>query len=66
MFVFRVLGLLGWFRSVWDQRMEVKLHNDRDYECRYWWGDRGGYLLSQEKCPICRACESAASPGSGA
>lgn len=30
------------------------LHNDRDYECKYWWGDRGGYDYRHQYCPICR------------
>lgn len=35
------------------RRRERKLHNDRDYGCRYWWGDRGGYDLANERCLIC-------------
>ena len=31
-------------------------HNDRDYDCRYWWGDRSGSAVGvmNERCAICR------------
>jgi hypothetical protein len=29
-------------------------HNDRDYYCKFWWGDRGGYNYQLERCYICR------------
>jgi hypothetical protein len=35
------------------RRKERSLHNDRDFECRYWWGDRGGYNFRQMRCLIC-------------
>lgn len=37
-------------RSYWKWR---RRHNDRDHRCTYWWGDRGGYDLRAERCPIC-------------
>lgn len=39
---------LNWFRG------ERHLHNARDYNCIYWWGDRGGYVLDHERCGVCR------------
>jgi hypothetical protein len=39
-------------------RRERATHNDRDYECRYWWGDRGGYDLHREVCTVCRAAKA--------
>jgi hypothetical protein len=41
------------FRKARQRRAERRLHNDRDYACHYWWGDRGGYDLRAERCPIC-------------
>ena len=35
------------------RRRERRLHDDRDLECRYWWGDRSGYDIHGVKCPIC-------------
>lgn len=35
------------------RRKERRLHNDRDYECKHWWGDRGGYAHNKERCNIC-------------
>jgi len=40
---------MGWLQ----RRRERRLHNDRDYECKFWWGDRGGYDLHSQRCPIC-------------
>jgi hypothetical protein len=28
-------------------------HNDRDYQCIEWWGDRSGYDIRWERCLIC-------------
>lgn len=36
-----------------ERRRERRLHDDRDYDCRYWWGDRGGYDLNAVRCLIC-------------
>lgn len=36
------------------ERADRRAHNDRDFECVYWWGDRGGYSSAAEKCAICR------------
>lgn len=33
-------------------------HNDRDCGCRYWWGDRRGYDIRAERCPICNPKEN--------
>lgn len=43
----------NWMRAIRAERRERKLHNDRDVKCRYWWGDRGGYLLTGERCYFC-------------
>jgi hypothetical protein len=32
-------------------------HNDKDFQCKYWWGDRGGYDLNRERCTICNPKE---------
>lgn len=40
---------MGWLA----RRRERQDHNDRDVNCKYWWGDRGGYDLRAEVCPIC-------------
>lgn len=34
----------------WSAR---RMHNDRDYDCYYWWGDRGGYDLASQRCIVC-------------
>lgn len=36
-------------------RAERAAHNDRDYACRFWWGDRNGSAVgvANERCPIC-------------
>ena len=54
-----------WWRFL--RRREVRrMHNDRDYECRYWWGDRGGYLFAAERCPLCNpVISSAVGKGAG-
>lgn len=41
--------------TIWKRRTRPRRrdHNDRDYACEYWWGDRGGYELAAERCPIC-------------
>ena len=36
-----------------ERRRERRRHDDRDYACRYWWGDRGGYDLSSVRCAVC-------------
>lgn len=43
---------MGWLA----RRAERRKHNDRDFFCRYWWGDRSGSLvgLDKETCTICR------------
>lgn len=43
----------GWLKRRRLARRRRAMHNDRDYFCRYWWGDRGGYKLSEERCLIC-------------
>ena len=43
---------MGWLRDRLERR-ERRGHNDRDYLCKYWWGDRGGYDLAAERCSIC-------------
>lgn len=37
------------------ERPRKRDHNDRDYECRYWWGDRNGSAVgvANERCLIC-------------
>lgn len=40
---------MNWLRRLRERR----LHNDRDFACIYWWGDRGGYDLRAERCLIC-------------
>ena len=43
-------------RAWWRELRERKLHDDRDPECIYWWGDRSGYPLhgpGAPKCPLC-------------
>lgn len=49
-----MLVILIRLRQQFDQH---KGHNDRDFHCRYWWGDRGGYDLSRETCPTCNPKE---------
>lgn len=41
------------------ERAERRLHNDRDYACRYWWGDRNGSAVGvmNERCLVCRPGE---------
>lgn len=34
-------------------------HDDRDYACKYWYGDRGGYDIHAVRCPICNPEETA-------
>ena len=34
-----------------ETRAQKRLHNDLDFDCRYWWGDRQGSL--QARCPVC-------------
>jgi hypothetical protein len=36
-------------------RQERRAHNDRDYACRYWWGDRNGSAVGvmNERCLVC-------------
>ena len=38
---------------LWARRAARRAHNDRDVKCRYWWGDRGGYLITGEHCYVC-------------
>lgn len=49
----RFKNWLWLLRVMHTQRVRRKDHNDRDFKCRYWWGDRGGYLLTGERCAIC-------------
>lgn len=39
----------------WKERKTRMGHNDRDYACRYWWGDRSGSAVGvmNERCRIC-------------
>ena len=43
-------GIVYWFAD--SDRVG---HNDRDYHCRYWWGDRSGSAVGvvNERCLIC-------------
>lgn len=49
--------LIGAFAAlvVRPARQERAAHNDRDYACRFWWGDRGGSAvgIDRERCKIC-------------
>lgn len=47
------MAAVRFFRKWRAKRAERRSHNDRDYECKYWWGDRGGYVMALEKCRIC-------------
>ena len=44
------------FRKWRAARKERKVHNDRDYFCINWWGDRSGSVagVAKERCLICR------------
>lgn len=44
---------MRWLKARLQKRRERRLHDDRDYACRYWWGDRGGYSLLSVRCGIC-------------
>lgn len=50
-------GLVKWATgqlvSTVETRQERAGHNDRDYNCVYWWGDRGGYNHLAERCLTC-------------
>jgi hypothetical protein len=39
----------------WFSGMDRAGHNDRDYNCRYWWGDRNGSAVGvmNERCLVC-------------
>jgi hypothetical protein len=47
------------FKKWIERRRERHLHNDRDYDCRYWWGDRSGSAVGvmNERCNICNPKE---------
>jgi len=50
------VATVRWLReriARWRARDRRRDHNDRDYNCRYWWGDRGGYDLRSQRCLIC-------------
>lgn len=42
---------MGWLKN----RRERQEHNDRAFNCRYWWGDRSGSLVgvTNERCLVC-------------
>jgi hypothetical protein len=43
-----------WWRLI-TLRPDQTGHNDRDYACHFWWGDRSGSAVgvSNERCPVC-------------
>lgn len=40
-----------WLARRADRKAERLAHDDLDYECRYWWGDRAGSLAA--RCGVC-------------
>ena len=39
----------------WLRRDDKRGHNDRDYRCKFWYGDRSGSRVgvTLERCPVC-------------
>ena len=49
------IGAPRWWQFA-EKRARRAAHNDRDSECRYWWGDRSGSAVGvmNERCKVCR------------
>lgn len=47
---------MNWLAKRRERRAERALHNEQDFHCKYWTGDRAGYDLDA-KCTYCRSEE---------
>lgn len=48
--------MMGWFKKLRQEKEERQMHNDRDFDCKFWWGDRSGSTVGvmNEKCEVCK------------